>query len=74
MPRLIFVCIDQSFSLLLNASYPTALLLERLRLSVLLGMIAEKCAVTCDFQQCVILTSVDSDKPLQPLFKLRNSK
>ena len=27
-----------------------------------------------DFQQCGILTSVDSDEPVQPLFKLRNSK
>ena len=31
-------------------------------------------AVTHDFQQCAILTSVDSDEPLQPPFKLRNSK
>ena len=31
-------------------------------------------AVTCDFQQCGILTCVDSDKPVQPPFKLRNSK
>ena len=31
-------------------------------------------AVACDFQQCGILTSVDSDKPVQPTFKLRNSK
>ena len=29
---------------------------------------------TCDFQQCCILTSVDSDEPVQPHFKLRNSK
>ena len=28
---------------------------------------------TCDFQQCGILTSVDSGEPLQPPFKL-NSK
>ena len=28
----------------------------------------------CDFQQCVILTSVDSYKPVQPPSKLRNSK
>ena len=27
-----------------------------------------------DFRQCGILTSVDSDEPLQPPFKLRNSK
>ena len=27
-----------------------------------------------DFQQCGILTCVDSEKPLQPHFKLRNSK
>ena len=31
-------------------------------------------AVTCDFQQCGILTSVDSDEPVQPPFKVRNSK
>ena len=31
-------------------------------------------AVTCDFQQCDILISVDSDEPVQPSFKLRNSK
>ena len=31
-------------------------------------------ALTCDFQQCGILTSVDSGKPVQPPFKLRNSK
>ena len=30
--------------------------------------------MTCDFQQCDILTSVDSDEPLQPPFKLRNFK
>ena len=29
---------------------------------------------TCDFQQCGILTSVDSDEPVQPPIKLRNSK
>ena len=28
----------------------------------------------CYFQQCGILTCVDSDEPVQPLFKLRNSK
>ena len=31
-------------------------------------------AATCDLQQCGILTSVDSDEPLQPSFKLRYSK
>ena len=31
-------------------------------------------AVACDFQQCGILTSVGSDKPVQLPFKLRNSK
>ena len=30
--------------------------------------------MTWDFQQCGILTSVDSDEPVQSLFKLRNSK
>ena len=31
-------------------------------------------AATCDFQQCGILTSVDSEEPMQPRFKVRNSK
>ena len=31
-------------------------------------------AVACDFQQCGILTSVDSYEPVQPPIKLRNSK
>ena len=30
--------------------------------------------VAWDFQQCSILTCVDSDEPVQPPFKLRNSK
>ena len=30
--------------------------------------------MTCDFQQCGILTSVDSDERVQPLVKVRNSK
>ena len=33
-----------------------------------------KWAATCDCQQCGILTSVDSDEPMQPPLKLRNSK
>ena len=31
-------------------------------------------AVACDFQQCGILTSVDSYEPVQPPVKLRISK
>ena len=31
-------------------------------------------APTCDFQQCGILTWIDSDEPMQPPSKLRNSK
>ena len=31
-------------------------------------------AATCDFQQCGILTSVDSDEPVQPPLELRISK
>ena len=31
-------------------------------------------ATPCDFQQCGILTSVDSDEPVQSALKLRNSK
>ena len=30
--------------------------------------------MTHDFQQCGILTSVDSDEPVQPPFRLRNFK
>ena len=30
--------------------------------------------MTCDFQQCGILTSVDLNEPVQPPFKLRNLK
>ena len=33
-----------------------------------------KWAATCDYQQCGVLTSVDSDEPMQPPFKLRNSQ
>ena len=29
---------------------------------------------TCDFKQCGILTWIDTDEPVQPTFKLRNSK
>ena len=38
------------------------------------GAIENIRAMTCDFQQCGILTSVDSDEPLQHPFKLSNSK
>ena len=31
-------------------------------------------SILYEFQQCGILTSVDSDEPVQPPFKLRNSK
>ena len=31
-------------------------------------------AATCGLQKCGILTWIDSDKPVQPSFKLRNSK
>ena len=31
-------------------------------------------AVTCDFQQCGILTSVDSDEHVQPPLKFRKLK
>ena len=40
----------------------------------LLQVNKEKRVITCDFQQCGILTSVDSDEPVQPPFKFRNSK
>ena len=37
-------------------------------------LLLTKSATACDFQQFDILTSVDSGEPLQPLFKVRNSK
>ena len=37
-------------------------------------VIINNLVVKCDFQQCGILTSVDSDEPVQPPFKLRNYK
>ena len=37
----------------------------------LLYFLTYNLAVTCDFQQCGILTSVDSDEPVQPPFKLK---
>ena len=37
-------------------------------------MSIQKWAVTCDFQQCGILTSVNSDEPVQPPVKFRNAK
>ena len=37
-------------------------------------LIQDNWATTWDFQQCGILTTEDSDKPVQPPFKLRNSK
>ena len=30
--------------------------------------------MTCDFQQCGNLTSVDSDEPVQSPFEIRNTK
>ena len=42
-------------------------------LSDSLGVV-QKWAMTCDFQQCGILTCVDTNKPVQFPFKLRNSK
>ena len=32
------------------------------------------CVATCEYQEYGILTSVDSDEPVQPPFKPRNSK
>ena len=39
-----------------------------------LGRYIVRWAATCDFQQCGILISADSDQPVHPPFKLRNSK
>ena len=54
--------------------------ISRWKLSLLYGVIMVwlcqptlNWATAWDFQQCVILTSVDSDEPLQPPFKPRNS-
>ena len=39
-----------------------------------LSSVKLKRAVTCDFLQCATLTRVDSDEPVHPPIKLRNSK
>ena len=41
---------------------------------IYLEVVLNALSTTCDFQQCGILTSVDSDEPLQSPFKLRSSK
>ena len=41
---------------------------------VVLKSTEEQMSGAGDFQQCGILTSVDSDEPVQPPFKLKNSK
>ena len=41
---------------------------------IILLLLCLKRAEACDFQQCDILTSADSDKHVQRPFKLRNSK
>ena len=43
-------------------------------LSLGTGKCGENDAVTCDFQQYGILTSVDSHQPVHHSFKLRSSK
>ena len=40
----------------------------------IMGSISVDWAVTCDFKQCSILTSLDSDEHVQPPFRLRNLK
>ena len=42
--------------------------------SLLAYVIIKFWAMTCDFQQCDILTNVESGKPVQPPLKRRNSK
>ena len=46
---------------------------ELFNLTVFLKMGRHR-GMTCDFQQCGILTSVDSYEPVQHHFKLRNAK
>ena len=41
--------------------------------SIIKTHLKHKWSATCDFQQCDLLTSVDSDEHVQPPFKLRNS-
>ena len=43
-------------------------------ISVMTYVIYDIWAATCDFQQFGVLKRVDSDEPVQPPFKLRNSK
>ena len=38
-----------------------------------ISMVSSEMSHACDFQQCGILTSVDSDQPVQPPFRHGNS-
>ena len=52
----------------LNGSCKATFVTDHIRLT------RGKRAVTCDFQQCGILTRVVSNEPVQPHFTLRKSK
>ena len=49
-------------------------LVQHTHITEIMGCLKIIRAVTCDFQQCGILASVDSNKPVQSPFKLINSK
>ena len=68
------VCVCVTKALLRSCGFvgSSLLLLAESRLTT--ALINTICAATCDFQQCGIFTSVDSDDPMQPPFKLRSFK
>ena len=59
---------------LLSPLIPTRFAFHSLKTFLRSTLQGIKLSRDCDFQQCGLLTSVDSYEPLQPPFKLRNSK
>ena len=64
----------QRRSLILNALADMTLSWAHRSVKGLCHILENLLASTCDFQQCDILTCVDSDKSVQPTFTRRNSK
>ena len=58
----------------LKDSCSPSIIIEPLAQGIRMWYEAHIWAVTCDSQQCGILTSIDSDEPVQPPFELGNSK
>ena len=84
MHRFQILCTSRDFGLTITYILSTLFLIAccqhylesigKVQLGVHCAMMQATWQFICDFQQCSILTSVDSDEPVQPPFKLRNFK